>query len=551
MTGRRLALIISAALACTANQRPADPTPAPPPPPPPPSPQIPIRADYPGADAMAVERDVTAPLEQAVAAVPDITGITSTSRPGRAELRLDVDPAADPPTVRMAVMHAIQAIQPALPSAVLPPILGPDPDPRAAVVFTLDSEVVPADELRRIAGPVRDAAFRTPGVVDVAVCGGRESHVRVGLDTVRLATFALSLDAVVRAFRDLHTGPRDLEDLAALAVRTAPTVRLRDLATISIRPLRPDCDAVRSGGRSTLVATVHARRGASLAEFTASVRAALAASPVPPGVTLGVHDVMRRAAIDIPVPADADRALTDAAARIDPAVPAILLAAPAAPGAARHPAELLLLAPADAPFPALPPDLRVRAIGGPVDAYADPAHRVAWVRGPDLDVDAALADRLAELARTVPGVALAEPRDHHILEMVAEIRRERLAEYSVDPRHAHDAFLAATAALEVSSLRTADRVMPVILAIGDDDLTDLATRAHAVPVAHSAGIMLLGDLIEVRSTDARAAILHRDRQRTIAVDLRFADQRFAHRDRLEQAVARDLQLPPGLVIVWD
>ncbi|MBL9107321.1 MAG: efflux RND transporter permease subunit [Myxococcales bacterium] len=563
-------------LACTAPpERPAAPVAAPAVPAapivPPPPVRISVHAEYPGAAVEEVERALAEPLERALADIPGLVGSRSVSRPGRLELTLELPARADVNAARVAAYERLQAVQRELPASVSPPMLAADPHPHAALVFTLHSAELDAVAVRRLADELRDHALRTPGVADVIACGGRDAQLEIQLDPSRLGAYGVSiLDIIATLRRDLapasarlpgavvRGAPGDVGALAELVVREGDIgVRLRDLATIAATARAPACDAVRLDGAPVVLAAVYAARGARPDEFTAAVRGALTAraAALPPGVTLEVPDPPPHR-LALALDGAGDVAVTDLARRLPAlAAPAVLQVGPREPGATRLLADLFVFAD-PAPALSLPPGVSHLASGTVADAFDDPTHHVVRVTGPDLDVDAELAARFVALARETPGVALADVRDDRAGELALTLRRDRLADRGLQPAPVRDVVAALLGELPVGGLHEAAVTTPVILRIGDGgsvpgDPAALAERARGLALPGPSGPVPLTDVVDIRSTVERAAIVHHDRRRCVEVDVRYRSADPAARKQLQDATAAALQLPPGHAIVWD
>lgn len=575
----RRALPLALLLACTQPPaRPAEPVPQPAPAIPRPPAKIRLLLEHPGASVDEVERDLAVPLELALAGIPDVAGTHSVSRSGRLELVLELTPGADTPAARFALTERLQAVAPNLPDDVVP-FVRAEHDPLAAVVFTLHAPQVTGEQLRRTAAELRDLVVTVPGVTDVTLCGGREPELHITLDPARLAAHALSIDAIAEILRrELSDHPgfpgttgrdlvrpntlRDLDSVGTIIVRPGDVpVALRDIANVSLYPTLPACDALRLDGTPVVVATVHARRDTPQEKLTAAVRAALE----PRAADLAsrqFHLVLPAApprvlALDLPASADLPASLRSAVAGFSATTQtAVLQARPHPDFGKRFTADLIVFGDTT---PELPPTANLLSVGTAADPLADPARHTAWVSGPDLDVDLELATRLADLARASPDVALALVRDPHAPELALELRRDRLADHRVPAPAVRDTIAAALGQLRVGALRTRESITPVILEIGEPGgappgalrWKDLGEQAQALTVQSPSGPVRLGDLIDVRLEVQRSEILRRDRQRVVAVDIRYTAAGPAPREALQRKVAESLQIPPGLSIAWD
>ncbi len=159
---------------------------------------------YPGTDPEVMEESVTKVLESRMATTEDVVEITSSTREGRANVRLRFDYGKD---IDLALRDASTQLDRArgqLPQDVDPPMIFKfDPTQRPIVEIALFSDVVDAVQLRRWAEEEFINHFLTvPGVASVDVAGGLEREIHVVLDKRRLEGYGLSVSQVMQSIRD-------------------------------------------------------------------------------------------------------------------------------------------------------------------------------------------------------------------------------------------------------------------------------------------------------------------------------------------------------------
>jgi Cu/Ag efflux pump CusA len=168
-----------------------------------------VLADYPGASAEEVERQVTLPLEVSFAGMPGLKRIGSTSAFGRATLLLQFGPGVEPARARQEVLDRLQAVGP-LPPGVTP-LLGPG-DSRVLCRYVL---VGPRDDqgrpvytpvdLRALQDTVVELALRrVAGVVAVDGAGGTVKRYEVAIDPDRLRQFGITLAQIKAALANAN-----------------------------------------------------------------------------------------------------------------------------------------------------------------------------------------------------------------------------------------------------------------------------------------------------------------------------------------------------------
>src|SRR5262249_20160539 len=165
---------------------------------------IEVVAQYPGASAEEVERQVTIPLEISLAGMPGLKYMRSKSLFGLGHLRNQVDYGVDSARARQEVVNRIQQAQ--LPQGVSP-IISPASPTGEIYRYTLSS---PADALGRPVYTLNDLKsledwtlnrqFRlVPRIADVTGSGGSVKRYEVHPDPKRMAQYGTSLDQLQNA----------------------------------------------------------------------------------------------------------------------------------------------------------------------------------------------------------------------------------------------------------------------------------------------------------------------------------------------------------------
>ncbi|MEQ8968351.1 MAG: efflux RND transporter permease subunit [Azospirillaceae bacterium] len=232
------------------------------------SPVVTVRADYEGAAPETVDAEVTSRLEGAVARVPGVDTIESSSEEGNARVRVSFRQDVDLDTAANDVREAVADVERRLPDGVdNVTVVKADDDADPVIRLSLISDTLAAEDLTRLAeDEVAAEIAAVPGVASVEVYGARERILRVIVDPLRLASYGLGVDAVAEALRraelDVPAGSftsRDQsllvraeasvwreEDIAALPVRDG--VRVGEVAQVIYGPAAPD-SSVRLDGR--------------------------------------------------------------------------------------------------------------------------------------------------------------------------------------------------------------------------------------------------------------------------------------------------------------
>ncbi|MEZ4400589.1 MAG: efflux RND transporter permease subunit [Kofleriaceae bacterium] len=255
-----------------------------------------------------LERQVTRPLEEAVAVVPGVRRVRSRTIRGAAELSIDLAPGVSPIRGEADCRAAVaSAGLPADVEVELERVL-PTSVPVATWNLTGADPRVLREAAERI---VRPRLTRVPGVGAVELQGGREREVEIELRPGALAGLHLSAAAVADAVarqdrfdgvgrvREAHqtmpvvvdARPTDLDGIAGLPVARGPTgpVPLSAVADVAMGWADPTVLVAAPGGEAVVVAVARLP-GASAVDVVAGARAALAelvaAHALPAGVTV-------------------------------------------------------------------------------------------------------------------------------------------------------------------------------------------------------------------------------------------------------------------------
>ena len=547
-----------------------------------PPPSITIVAEAPGHDPAEVESMVTTPLEAALRSIPGIARVESRSSAGSATLTLTLDPGAEIERARAAVFERLNETRSSLPDGVTT-LLAADLASRSrSTLFSVspgtDGGASP-DLLATVVDELRRELRQTPGVAAIEVCGERPLQVLIAADPERLKAYALPPLALRRALQAAPpSGPPGLvrvvdgdqgagiEGLESLIVTTAgeppSPVYLRDLASISIAPAQPECDALHLGAGEVIVGVVRPRRGADEATVRAAVETLLRGQIErlsPRGVLLELHSPPATTIhVEMPPPplGEASRSLDELRRALPTALPGgsqALLLAPREGGPVD--AELLLFGAPMGPAAlrgieeqlAQIPGLHVRDI----QSLGVASRQRLRIIGDDLELAYELAQEAARLAETVPGVLGARPRTAMTPELTIHGHRDALARLGLTSEE-----LAQTAALALHDVEVDRRLIdgrdvPVLLRIGE------RTTGHRPPETLSSiqlplpggGAVPLGAVADIRLQASPHGIHHTDGRRSVDIDLRLAEPEI--RAAVDRLLADKLVLPPGVVLAWE
>jgi Cu/Ag efflux pump CusA len=158
-----------------------------------------VVAQFPGASAEEVERQVTIPLEVTFAGMPRCERVSSKSIFGLAQVQLQFDIRADRDFARQEIINRLATIAQPLPQGVNPQIssaYGP-----ALLRYTLNSpkdplgrDIYTLNDLKALQDWGIEREFRTvPGVIDVVSFGGTIRRYDIQPDPDRLRRYGVTL----------------------------------------------------------------------------------------------------------------------------------------------------------------------------------------------------------------------------------------------------------------------------------------------------------------------------------------------------------------------
>jgi cobalt-zinc-cadmium resistance protein CzcA len=267
----------------------------------------------PAMGAEELEVGIAVPLEVALAGLPSVRRIRSSSQLGVCQVTIEFEPEADYYRARQLVAERVTQASGQLPPGTDPPLVSSLTGRLNEIYeFTLEAEPGAADlmTLRDLAEfEVRNRLLAVRGVAAVEVLGGHLRQFQVQLDTDRMAARGVTLDEVTHALEGANANAaggfvvqgstewavravgraEGVADLRAtvVAVRSGTPVLLGDVADV-----REEA-AVRRGIAHRLRGEVVSARivkqfGADTVEVAAGIRAAVQGiqASLPRGVTL-------------------------------------------------------------------------------------------------------------------------------------------------------------------------------------------------------------------------------------------------------------------------
>jgi cobalt-zinc-cadmium resistance protein CzcA len=170
-----------------------------------------VVAQFPGASAEEVERQVTIPLEVTLAGMPRLKYLRSKSLFGLAHLRCQFEYGYDYDKARQEVINRLQFTQ-QLPQGVTPQI-SPETPTGEIFRYTLRSprdrggrDVYNLNDLKALQDRVLEREFRrVPGIIDVTSSGGTVKRYEIHPDPDRMKRYGVTLAMIQQAITNANS----------------------------------------------------------------------------------------------------------------------------------------------------------------------------------------------------------------------------------------------------------------------------------------------------------------------------------------------------------
>lgn len=164
-------------------------------------PVVNVSTSYPGASPATVDSDVTKVIESAVAQVPNVTTLSSSSSTGQSRVTLQLADGTDQNSTANQVASLVSAATRQLPSgAGSPSVRTFNPNSQAILEFGVSGGTASqSDVYDYVNDQLLPLLQRVDGVADVELSGGTQRSVSVLLDPNKLSAYGLNPQAVSSA----------------------------------------------------------------------------------------------------------------------------------------------------------------------------------------------------------------------------------------------------------------------------------------------------------------------------------------------------------------
>ena len=272
-----------------------------------------VQAVWPGATAQEMQDQVVDKIERKLQETPGLDFLRSYTRPGFANVFVNLKGAVRGEAVKDAFYQArkkIGDIRQSLPEGVIGPFFNDEFGDTYISLYALTGHGFSYPELKDFAKAARDILLRIPGVAKVDLLGLQEERIFIEVSSVALAQRGLSaldiqaalagqnamdpagrIETGERSVRiDVAGGLRSVDDIRELRLRVGQqTFRLGDIAEVSRGLEDPPAAKSRYQGRDAVLLGTTMAPGGNVTEVGAAVQKALKSieQDLPLGAELG------------------------------------------------------------------------------------------------------------------------------------------------------------------------------------------------------------------------------------------------------------------------
>ena len=161
--------------------------------------QVQVNTVAPALSPLEIERQISAPLEQAISGLPKLKEVRSASRFGMSQVTVIFEDGTDIYLSRQVVMERVQSVE--LPQGIEKPQLGPVATGLGEVFhYLITAKDKSLAELRTLHDWVVKPQMRSvPGVAEVNTWGGDERRIEIVVDPEELAKRGLTMGRLIEA----------------------------------------------------------------------------------------------------------------------------------------------------------------------------------------------------------------------------------------------------------------------------------------------------------------------------------------------------------------
>ncbi len=272
-------------------------------------PVITVTANYAGAAAETVDREVTAVIEGAVSRVSGVKSISSSSSFGRSRVTVEFGDGVDLNVAASDMRDAVGRVANNLPDdADAPRIVKADANADAVLRLAVTSDKMSVEDMTiLVEDQVLDTLAAVDGVADVQTFGDREKVFRIDIQQAKVASLNLTIGDIANALATvafdapagaLISGDQNIIVRATANVTTPEAfesiiingkTRLGDVATVTLGG-DPAASSLRSNGKTGIGIGIIRQAQSNTLDISRGIRAAAAKiqETLPEGMTIRV-----------------------------------------------------------------------------------------------------------------------------------------------------------------------------------------------------------------------------------------------------------------------
>ena len=163
---------------------------------------ISVIVNYPGASTESVEQQVTKPIEDELSSISHFKQVRSATRPGRAEIFVELDSQADADMVAIEATKKVSRIRKNLPEDIDEPAVLKRSSEEYPIIQIAATSKDNLDDIFALAdSSFKERLQQAAGVADVDVTGGRAKEIAIEVDKDKLNYYGLTLQDIITAVR--------------------------------------------------------------------------------------------------------------------------------------------------------------------------------------------------------------------------------------------------------------------------------------------------------------------------------------------------------------
>lgn len=261
-------------------------------------PQALVISQYPGAAPEAVEREVTDPLESALAGVQSVEEVSSSSSTGNSQITVETKYGTSSDDVVRELQRAVSQVESELPDGVTPTVVAGSVDDFPVLVMS-----VSGDDVEKLSKDLEDIAVpeikKIDGVRDASISGQKQKQVEIRVKSKQMKDKGVQLDELAQILKTngvpvsagelkasngaapVEVGKRltSVEDIKNLYVTGEKNgkpkpIKVRDVADIELKD-EPTTSISRSNGKDALTLQVLKKPDANTVDVAEGVKNAL------------------------------------------------------------------------------------------------------------------------------------------------------------------------------------------------------------------------------------------------------------------------------------